>query len=188
MNMKFDDGLNGLPADQVEPCPQCGSGRIKTSLEKQDFAYGAGENPTTLSAVTPIRTCLDCNFQYLDEAAEIAHHEAVCQHLGVMPPAKIRSLREQYGLSRSEFARVTRLGEATVARWERGELIQNAAYDSFLLLLGFPENMKRLQDLAGIPEEAKRPLLKPLEPRFRCIRKETTRAVPFDPMNVKAGA
>jgi DNA-binding transcriptional regulator YiaG len=64
-----------------------------------------------------------------------------------MTPAEVRAVRQKAGsLSRAEFARITRLGEATIGRWERGELIQNAANDQLLYLLTFPENVVRLRD------------------------------------------
>jgi transcriptional regulator with XRE-family HTH domain len=64
----------------------------------------------------------------------------------VLAPREVAALRARYDLSRAQFARLTHLGEATIARWERGELIQNAAYDQFLHLLSFPENIQRLRD------------------------------------------
>lgn len=47
-------------------------------------------------------------------------------------------------MSRAEFARVTGFGEATLARWERGEVIQNTSNDSFLRMLMDRDAMKRL--------------------------------------------
>lgn len=47
-------------------------------------------------------------------------------------------------MSRAEFARVTGFGEATLARWERGEVIQNTSNDSFLRMLMDGDAMKRL--------------------------------------------
>src|ERR1051326_2679799 len=44
-----------------------------------------------------------------------------------------------------EFARLTRLAEDSIRDWENGTVIQNAAYDRFLYLLTFPENVARLR-------------------------------------------
>jgi transcriptional regulator with XRE-family HTH domain len=63
----------------------------------------------------------------------------------VLTSDEIRHIREEYGFSRAEFARLTRLGEATLNRWENGILVQNLAYDRYLRLLCFPENVRRLQ-------------------------------------------
>jgi DNA-binding transcriptional regulator YiaG len=100
-----------------------------------------------VSAVVPLRRCSECGFEFLDAEAEARQHAAVCRHIGVMTPSEIRRVRQMTGnLSRGEFARLTRLGDATIGRWERGELIQNAAYDQLLYLLTFPENVIRLRD------------------------------------------
>lgn len=77
-------------------------------------------------------------------------HEAVCKHLGVMTPGQIRQLRVNLGLSRTQLARLTGLGEATIARWERGSLIQNEANDRFLKLLAHKENIRRLKAYARV--------------------------------------
>ena len=48
-------------------------------------------------------------------------------------------------MTRAAFAEMTRLGEASLARWEKGLLIQNPANDQLLYLLRFPENVERLR-------------------------------------------
>ena len=48
-------------------------------------------------------------------------------------------------MSRAVFSRLTRIGEASLGRWENGLLIQNLAYDHLLYLLTFPENLERLK-------------------------------------------
>jgi transcriptional regulator with XRE-family HTH domain len=78
----------------------------------------------------------------------------VCRHLGVLTSADIRRIRERYGMTRSSFAEVTGLGEATLKRWENGVIIQNRANDRYLRLLAIPTVMVRLQKL----------LVRPLKP------------------------
>jgi len=138
----------GVFADEDVACPNCGSRHVTSSPINMPFTYGDGASAVQIAAVVPQRTCNDCGFQYLDSAAEDAKHAAVCSHLGVMTPHEIVKLREACGLKRADFARLTRLGDATLGRWERGALIQNAAYDQFLYLLGFPENITRLRNRA----------------------------------------
>jgi DNA-binding transcriptional regulator YiaG len=92
-----------------------------------------------------VMTCNQCGFQFTDEVAEEARHEAVCRHLGVMTPKEIKEIRKSYGMSRAEFSHLTRIGEASLARWENGLLIQSPAYDQLLYLLTFPENLERLK-------------------------------------------
>lgn len=128
-------------------CPECG-GAVHTETHDQAFPYGDGDDFVELTAAVPLCVCDACGFEYYDERAEVLRHEAVCQHLGVLTPTAIRNLREGYRLSRQQFARLTKLGEATIARWERGELIQNGANDMYLRLVALPSNFAILERFA----------------------------------------
>lgn len=135
-----------IPSKQkVFECPDCGSTQVETKLAVDRFDYGSGDNIVELEALVPFRKCSNCGFEYTDYEAEDKRHEAICRHLGVMPPAEVVALRKQYDLSRVQFAEKTHIGVASLARWETGEIIQNAANDSYLFLLGFPDNMRRLE-------------------------------------------
>jgi putative zinc finger/helix-turn-helix YgiT family protein len=125
-------------------CPQCGSKYIETAKAPYTFQYGAGPAAAQIAVTVHVRECQACGLQFLDDAAEDAKHEAVCRHLGVMTPREIRALRRDLRLSRQRFEKLTGLGEATLGRWERGALVQNAANDTLLFLLKFPDNLKRL--------------------------------------------
>ena len=128
-------------------CPSCGHDAVQTTPTVHKFPYRHGDQIVELCATVPLRRCLECGIEFLDSEAETIQHEAVCRHLGVMTPDEVQAVRRKSGSpSRSEFARITRLGEATIGRWERGELIQNAANDQLLYLLTFPENVVRLRD------------------------------------------
>ncbi len=130
-------------------CAMCGLAQIESTVIEEPFVYGSGSDTVTLSARIPIRKCLACGFEFTDADAEDARHEAVCRHLGVLTPSEIVELRQSYSLSRSDFTRLTRLGEATLARWERGALIQNLAYDRYLRLLMVPAVLQILQAIEG---------------------------------------
>lgn len=147
MSNKNSDRLSAIRDDHQEvTCPACGSSQVGSELIDHRFPYGDEVKGIELTARVPLRECSECDEQFLDSEAEDLMHDAVCRHLGVMCPAEVRSIRKQSGgLSQSEFASLTRLGAATIGRWERGQLIQNAAYDQFLYLLTFPENMIRLR-------------------------------------------
>ena len=144
--------------DRDFSCPECGSERIVTETIDHRFPYGQEDPAVELSARIPVRRCEECGDEFLDDEAEDLMHEAVCHHLHVMTPSEVRTIRQQCGgLSRAEFARITRLGEATIGRWERGELVQNAAYDQLLHLLTFPENLIRLRNRVEGAEPAAAP-------------------------------
>jgi putative zinc finger/helix-turn-helix YgiT family protein len=146
--MPYDSNSSVLSvfSERALSCPECESTKVVTEVVDHRFAYGQEDSAVELSARIPVRRCEECGDEFLDDEAEDLMHEAICRHLRVMTPSEVRAIRGQSGtLSRAEFARVTRLGEATIGRWERGQLIQNAAYDQFLHLLTFPENVIRLR-------------------------------------------
>jgi len=63
-----------------------------------------------------------------------------------MTPSQIVKLRELHNLSQSQFADASGLGVATLSRWERGVVVQNQAYDNYLFLLGFGENLELVRN------------------------------------------
>ena len=126
-------------------CAACGENNLSRRMEMDEFEYGAGQSAVPLSANVAVFTCNDCDLEFTGPSAEVARHEAVCRHLGIMTPAEIRELRGRYGLSRQSFASITRLGAASIARWEAGSLFQNRAYDSLLYLLCVEDNLHRLR-------------------------------------------
>ncbi len=141
------------PKRKEEPlleCPECGELAVSTKLTTHTFDYGHGKEAVQITATLPLRVCGHCEFEYYDKEGQDARHEAVCRHLGVMTPTEIRRLREDLGLSRAEFADLTGLGDATVARWERGALIQNTGNDRYLRLLGSHKNVDHLRKALSV--------------------------------------
>jgi putative zinc finger/helix-turn-helix YgiT family protein len=127
-------------------CPNCGKQSLSTVLETENIVYGSGEEATEIPVVLPVWTCRECGFQYTDEEAEDIRHDAVCRHLGLMTPREVVALRRCYKMTRAEFADLTRFGEASLARWETGQLVQNPANDQLLYLLTFQSNVERLRN------------------------------------------
>ncbi len=132
--------------DDAVVCFDCGSTEVVKALQKQVFQYGDGDSAVELTAEMPIYTCRTCGFQFGGPEADDVRHEAVCRYLGVLTPAEMIAIRDSTGLSRTEFCEVTRIGIASLKRWETGNLIQNAANDQLLFLMSFPENINRLRD------------------------------------------
>lgn len=129
-------------------CPQCGEGAISTSIQRDKFVYGTGNSAVELIVDLPVRHCNDCDTHYIDAEAEDIKHEAVCRHLGVLPPAAIVNIRKKHGLSRAAFAKITGLGEASLGRWEKGINIQNPGNDRFIRLLEDSRVMQQLREVA----------------------------------------
>jgi DNA-binding transcriptional regulator YiaG len=152
-------------------CPECNSA-VETRLLEDRFQYGSGAKAVELQALVPIHVCPNCGFEYTDFQAEDLRHAAVCRHLGVMTPAEVAGIRKPYDLSRTEFARRSHIGEASLARWEAGELIQTQANDNYMYLLSFPENMQRVQERfakASKTDSEKKSLKESAKEKFRAI-------------------
>jgi putative zinc finger/helix-turn-helix YgiT family protein len=131
---------------EVRDCPECGVHAVRLEHKAHSFKFGTDE-PVELTATLPIWTCEACGYGYTDGLGEEIEHAAICRHLGLLTPDEIRGLRNKLGLSRPEFARLTRFGEKSIKRWETGALIQSASADRFLRLINDPFVFERLQRL-----------------------------------------
>lgn len=120
------------PTDQARICPDCEAQAACRSVRAQEFTYGRGPEAIALTTEVPIWTCSECGYQFGEGEAEELRHEAVCRHLGVMTPAEIVELRAKLGLTQKQLADLTKVGEASIKRWEAGNVIQNASADLLL--------------------------------------------------------
>ena len=129
-------------------CPQC-EGAVETIPHQHTFRYGSGNSAADIKVTLPVRRCAICEFEFLDEEGHRLKHDAVCRHLGVLTPREILRIRERHGLSRAAFARVTKLGEASLQRWETGTVIQTQANDRYLRLLDQSDAIAKLRAGSG---------------------------------------
>ncbi|MEK8021065.1 MAG: type II TA system antitoxin MqsA family protein [Candidatus Parabeggiatoa sp.] len=143
--MRKSSHLIQFPQSEPKQCPVCEEDQVQTSLETNTLTYGVGSDAVELTVTIPVKTCHLCGFRFTDDIAEEIEHEAVCQHLSVMTPKEIKAMRQRYPLSQSELSQITRIDEESLSRWEKGEVIQNAALDNLLYLLKFHENLDRLK-------------------------------------------
>ena len=153
--MVIEQGISPSPEDtpaHKRTCPVCGEEAVRTAIHAHAFRYGTGKRAADLTVNVPIRSCSKCDFSYLDAEAEEIKHDAVCRYLGVLTPRQIRSIRKGHGMTRTEFAKATGLGEATLGRWENGQIVQNIGNDRYLRLLADPGTMQRLRHLTSEKE------------------------------------
>jgi putative zinc finger/helix-turn-helix YgiT family protein len=129
-------------------CVACGSTDITRETVEETLEYGSGPSPAQIKVSVPVLRCVACGAEYGGSEAEDIRHEGVCRHLGVLSPKQILAIRSQRGLSRQKFAELTRLGVATLARWESGEVIQNPAMDAYLRLIARPDIFQLLESNA----------------------------------------
>ncbi len=170
MDKNLEQDSQETNQDGIFICPECGSKNINTHLKNHSFKYGIGDDKVKLSTEVPVRICGDCSFSYRDHAAEVLCHDAVCRHLGVMSPSEIKALRKSNKLTQSQFSEITKLGEATLSRWERGIVIQNEAYNNYLYLLKLPLNLERIRNRSGSIEVTEGQSIKQHEGKLiRCV-------------------
>ena len=135
---------SGIRGPQQPSCPQCGATAVSTEMSPDTFVYGDGDGAVEVTATVPVRHCSNCGLRFLDHAGETARHAALCRALSLLTPGEIKAIRTSRGLTRAQFARLTRIGVATLSRWERGLILQTPANDQFLRLLRDPSVVSKL--------------------------------------------
>jgi putative zinc finger/helix-turn-helix YgiT family protein len=146
------------PEFQVETrrlCPVCNRGRLHPKIVAEKFPYeDDGKEIMVVAEDVPVKVCdnPECAEELSGPEAASIRHMAICRALGLLTPGEIRAIRERLELTQAEFARLTRLGEATICRWERGRLLQNPAMDCYLRLIARGEDNVRF--LQGVNQDA----------------------------------
>ena len=133
-----------VPSDDV--CPACGTrmaearGRLRLPVN--------GEEVSVSSA--PHLRCPQCHEVVLRfEDARRLSLDAIAiyrtRHC-LLSADEIRAVREQFGLTQGELARLLHLGANTVSRWESGRNVQTAAMDVLVRLIrDLPGSMEYLR-------------------------------------------
>lgn len=140
-------------------CPVCDS-KQEVSIISKEETYPVKGEPITIMA--NICTCASCgeeilSLQHDDDNLRRAYAIYRSRH-NLLQPEEIKKIREQYGISQVNFARILGVGDKTIARYENGSL-QDEAINNLILLAKNPENFGILleKNKAAIPpEEAER--------------------------------
>jgi putative zinc finger/helix-turn-helix YgiT family protein len=81
------------------------------------------------------------------------HEDAIAVYRrkhGLLSADEIRAMRERFGLTQADLARLLRFGANTVSRWESGRNVQTAAMDMLLRLIrDLPGSIEYLRDHAA---------------------------------------
>ncbi|MBE7635471.1 type II toxin-antitoxin system MqsA family antitoxin [Sneathiella sp. P13V-1] len=142
-------------------CPLCENENLTSTFQSEDIQYGSSGKSVTVDI--PVFICPSCSFVFSGEEAETVIHDAICKDMGVLTPSEITEIRRKLGLSQEKFAELTKIGVASIKRWESGKTIQDASKDTYLRLLAIPEVMDKLE---RINNKAKQ-LPTKKEPKFR---------------------
>jgi putative zinc finger/helix-turn-helix YgiT family protein len=125
----------GRPVLPGDACPECGSlmkekkGRLTLPVNGEVIAV----------AGSPHLSCPKCHEVILrfDDARKLRQRalETYRQTYGLLSADEIRSIRERFGLTQGELARLLRLGANTISRWEAGRNVQTASMDMLLRVI-----------------------------------------------------
>jgi len=121
-----------LPDDA---CPECGTpmrekkGRLKIPVNGEEITVPEASH----------LACPKCHEVLLrfDDARRLRQRalEIYRGKYGLLSADEIRSIRERFGLTQAELARLLRLGGNTISRWEAGRNVQAAAMDMLLRMI-----------------------------------------------------
>ena len=116
-------------------CPECGvamkekRGKLKLPVNGEEIS---------VPDATHLR-CPKCHEVVLrfDDARRLRQRalEIYRAKYGLLTADEIRSIRERYGLTQAEIARLLRLGSNTISRWEAGRNVQTASMDMLLRMI-----------------------------------------------------
>lgn len=121
-----------LPDDA---CPECGT-QMREKRGKLKLPVN-GEEVTVPEAMH--LSCPKCHEVVLrsDDARRLRQRalEIYRGKYGLLSADEIRSIRDRFGLTQAELARLLRLGGNTISRWEAGRNVQAAAMDMLLRMI-----------------------------------------------------
>lgn len=116
-------------------CPECGT----PMTDKQaSLKFPVNGEEITVPG-SPHLSCPKCREVVLrfDDARRLRQRalEIYRQKYGLLSADDIRSVRERFGLTQAELARLLRLGANTISRWEAARNVQTASMDILLRMI-----------------------------------------------------
>lgn len=116
-------------------CPVCEIERDLVYGEMDEVLKVRGED---IEITSKVNYCPEGNHYFYDvedeeEKFQTAYRE-YRKRKGLLQPEEIRQIREQYGLSQKNFARLLGWGDITIHRYESGA-IQDTVHNGFLSLI-----------------------------------------------------
>jgi len=129
---------------------------VEIHIIEKDETYSIKGTSITINA----RIC-KCNVcaanlwdDEIDDANLINAYNAYRKKLHLLLPEQIKAIREKYGLSQVNFARILGVGDKTIARYENGSL-QDEAINNLIMLAESKENFEKLfwRNMYKLPQE-----------------------------------
>ena len=121
-----------LPDDA---CPACGT-PMRERASRLKLPVNGEEIAVTESPHLSGPKCHEVVLR-VDDARRLRRRalEIYRRKYGLLSADDIRSIRERFGLTQAELARLLRLGANTISRWEAGRNVQTAAMDMLLRMI-----------------------------------------------------
>lgn len=140
-------------------CEHCDK-EVETRIVTREETYKVyGEK---VSVNTKVMVCAECGQDLynreLDSQTLNKVYDIYRKRHKLLSPEEIKEIRNQYGLSQREFAKVLNWGDKTIYRYENNSL-QDKAHNSILILLKDPRNMLqylRMNEVSLSDESKKR--------------------------------
>lgn len=136
-------------------CPKCDK-RVTIDMVRKMETYSVKGMDITIKA--NVCTCPICKTEIWDPSIDddnlrIAFN-VYRKEKNLLMPEDIKEIRESYGLSQVNFARILGVGDKTIARYENGS-IQDEAINNLILLVRKKENFITLfaKNKDHLPEE-----------------------------------
>ncbi len=129
-------------------CPNCESEQELEPVQRRETVTVRGEKIQVQTFFWRCRACGE-EFEGPDGHDEVAHAYTLYRaKKGLMQPREIRQLREEYGLTQGELAKILGFGAVTLSRYETG-MLQTAAQDRILQMLRDPRAFWSMLKQAG---------------------------------------
>jgi len=130
--------VRGIAVDTIladDACPRCG-----TMMTERRSALNLPVNGEEVSVPSSLHLrCAKCDEVVLRLAdARRLHESAIAIYRkkhGLLSANDIRAIRERFGLTQAELARLLHLGANTISRWESGRNVQTEAMEMLLRLI-----------------------------------------------------
>ena len=123
-------------------CPECGGGY----LQEQMASLAGSRKGESFAIEMEALVCPKCGFKTVpqERAAEFALRtaDAYREAHKLLTRTEIRDMRRRLGMTQVQFTKFLDVGEASVKRWELGE-IQSPAMNRLMLLAVAEEERKR---------------------------------------------
>jgi len=138
-------------------CPICGSGRIKAIKNKEDFEYKG--HILTFDLTT--YSCDICHESFFNNQEMKANQKIIKDFHrrvdGLLTSDEIKKIRQNYGLSQREFARILGIGEKSFTKYELGLVSQSRAMDNLLRIIDeIPEALSLLKQHKTVMEDSRK--------------------------------